>query len=239
MKSWLKISAISIGLSFSFHATAGDAEVQKLKDILQNKYPSTSFTEIKETPISELYQVVMGKNIAFVDKSGRYFVFGKMFDMQEQKDLTSTEQEQLERVDFNSLPLNNAIKVVKGNGKRVFAVFTDPDCPYCKQFESTVSRMEDYTMYIFLYPIASLHPNARAVAEAIWCNKNSAKAFEGYVLDGITPKNANCKNPLDSNIALAEKLGISGTPSLIHKNGKLAAGAMPRSELESWLGEVK
>ena len=206
---------------------------------LKKNYPATSFSDIKKTPIEGIYQVGLGRNIVYVEKSGRYFLFGRMFDMLEQKDLTGDVSSDESKLKFADLPLKDAIKVKKGNGKRVFAVFTDPDCPFCKQLESTVSRMDDYTMYLFLYPIASLHPNAPEVAESIWCHSNQAKAFQEYVLDGVKPARKTCNNPIQRNIALADKYGMSGTPTLIHSNGAVAPGAMPRQDLESWLGSNK
>lgn len=206
---------------------------------LKKNYPATSFSEIKDTPIQGIYQVELGKNIVYVEKSGRYFLFGRMFDMLEQKDLTGDVRSDESKLKFADLPLKDAIKVKKGNGKRVFAVFTDPDCPFCKQLESTVSRMDDYTMYLFLYPIASLHPNAPEVAESIWCQSNPAKAFQDYVLDGVKPEHKSCTNPIQRNMVFADKYGISGTPTLVHSNGAVAPGAMPRQDLETWLGSNK
>lgn len=215
--------------------TDSDAVMANLK----RNYPATSFTDIKKTPIDGIYQLVLGKNIVYVEKNGRYFLFGRMFDMLEQKDLTGDVIAQESKVNFADLPLKDAIKVKKGNGKRTFAVFTDPDCPYCKQLESTISRMDDYTMYLFLYPIASLHPNATEVAESIWCQSNPAKSFQEYVLDGVKPTIKKCANPIQRNIALADKYGISGTPTLIHSNGSISPGAMQRQDMENWLGSNK
>lgn len=204
---------------------------------LLKRYPSTKISDIKETPIEGVFQVTMGKNIAYVDKSGRYFMFGRLFDMQNQLDLSESEQKTIQKMNFDSLPLKDAIKIKKGNAKRVFAVFTDPDCPYCKQLESTVSRMDNYTMYVFLFPIASLHPDAPQTAQSIWCASSSYKVFQAYVLDGVKPKTQTCNNPIQRNIELAEKLGVSGTPTLFHASGKMSAGAMSRQDLEAWLDD--
>jgi thiol:disulfide interchange protein DsbC len=202
---------------------------------LQKRYPATTFKNIRESAVPGIFEVTMGKNIGYVDPTGRYFFFGKLFDMQTQTDLTEQPRAAANKVDFDKLPFKNAIKIKKGNGKRVFAVFSDPDCPYCKQLESTLSRMTDFTMYVFLFPIDSLHPDAVSKAQNIWCSSDRAKAWEDWILDGVKPKDAKCDNPIAQNIELAQGYGANGTPTLIHKNGQIAAGALPRDALETWL----
>ena len=237
MNHAIKWTVAVIATSVALISKADDtwSKSDQVEANLLKRYPATKFSDIKATPIPDLFQVTMGKNIGYVDSTGRYFLFGRLFDMEQQKDLSEPEQQSAQKIAFANLPLKDAIKVRKGDGKRVFAVFTDPDCPYCKQLESTLSRMDNYTMYLFLFPISSLHPNAPKVAKSIWCSLKPENAFEGYVLDSVNPPIKECADPIERNIALAETLGISGTPTLIHSNGKFAAGAMPRNELEQWL----
>lgn len=240
------ICAVSLSIAASTFASAqenvnaeyiakSEGNVRVLSENLKKRYPSTQFTNIKASAVNGLYEVTMGRNIGYVDLSGRYFFFGKLFDMQTQTDLTEQPMEAATKIDFKSLPLKDSIKIQKGNGKRVFAVFSDPDCPYCKQLESTLSRMTDYTMYVFLFPLDSLHPEARNRAESIWCSSNRAKAWQDYVLDSIKPETKTCENPISQNLKLGEKLGANGTPTLINADGVLTSGALPRAELESWL----
>ncbi|TDR30286.1 DsbC family protein [Hydromonas duriensis] len=208
---------------------------------LQKRYPATPFKDIKNTPIAGVYQVTMGKNVGYVDESGRYFMFGHLFDMQSQTDLTAVPKDEANKLNFKDLPLEQAIKIKKGNGKQVFAVFSDPECPYCKQLENTLTRMDNYTQYVFLYPLDSLHPKAKGLAKQIWCAKQPAQAWQDLMLDGIAPTNTgDCAHPIDKNVELGGKLGASGTPTLIRADGTVSAGAMPRAELEQWLkGQAK
>ena len=214
------------------------ADVGTAKANLTKTYPNTSFDSVTPTPIAGVYQVIMGKNIAFTDEEGKFFIFGHLFDMQRQQDLTASVKETLNKIDFSTLPLKNALKIVKGNGGkgvREFVLFTDPDCPYCQRVEETLEGMTDYTVYVFLYPIASLHPDAAQKAEAVWCSKNQGQAWHDLMLSGKKPAVASCKNPVANNVKLASKLGISGTPTMVHKTGKKLSGAVPRATLENWL----
>jgi thiol:disulfide interchange protein DsbC len=139
------------------------------------------------------------------------------------------------KADFSKLPMDKAIKVVKGDGKRVFAVFTDVDCPYCKQLEKTLSEMDNYTMYVFMLPIDQLHPAARQKSAALWCAKDRAAAWSAYWQTGSVP-GGYCANPLNEIAQIAEGLGIRGTPTLIRQSdGQILPGAAPKAAMEMFL----
>lgn len=214
------------------------ADTVAVENKLKQLYPNTRFESVKPTPMSSIYEVSMGQNIAYVQENGRYFIFGALYDMQAQKDLTAERKAALERTAFKDLPFKNAFTIKKGKGgqgKREFALFSDPDCPFCRRLEETLAGMTDYTVHVFLYPIAALHPTAISKAEHIWCTKNKEKAWNDYMLLGRQPESKSCSNPVADNIKLASDLGIRGTPSMIHKDGRRTSGAMPRAQLERWV----
>ena len=136
-------------------------ELTSLIGRLQALYPSTRFGEIRPTPWPGVFEVAMGANLAYVDASGQYFLFGHLYDMKAQRDLTAERKDTLARIDFNALPLADAIKDVRGRGSRALAIFSDPDCPHCRRLEAELKSLSDVTIHTFLMPIASLHPQAR------------------------------------------------------------------------------
>ena len=145
------------------------ALLQKLKEL----YPATRFTNVTGTPIDGVYEVVMGQNIAYVGGDGRHFLFGHLYDMRTQQDLTAAEHGQRDdvsaetrQVNFATLPLSDAVKTVKGDGSRVLAVLSDPRCPYCKALDEELAKLNNVTVYTFLLPWLS--PESRPAAAAIW-----------------------------------------------------------------------
>ena len=100
-------------------ATAAVALAQSaggLSATLKHLYPGTAFDAVAASPVPGLSEVVMGTNVAYVDASGRYFLFGRLFDMESQRDLTAERIEHLSAIDFGALPLDAAIKTVRGHG---------------------------------------------------------------------------------------------------------------------------
>lgn len=215
-----------------------DPSIAAFTTKLKQLYPKTTFNSISQTPVQGIYEVVMGKNVAYVEGTGRYFLFGHLYDMQLQQDLTEGKKVEASSIDFAALPMKDAIITVKGNGTHKIAVFSDPDCPYCKRFEETLAQMNDVTVYTYLFPIDSLHPEARRKSIAVWCAKDRVKAWDDLMLRGIS-STAECENPVARNIELAAKLGINGTPTIILGNGRLIPGAVSLAQLNSMLGGAK
>jgi thiol:disulfide interchange protein DsbC len=181
----------------------------------------------------------MGHNVAFVEPSGRYFIFGRLFDMEKQQDLTTEIEPESKKVDFAKLPLDKAIKTVHGSGERVMAVFSDPECPYCKKLESELSKLDNVTIYTFLYPLEAIHPDAKAIARAVWCQPDRSAAWSDLMLRNKSPraaKVAKCDAPLDTVKSLASKYDIQGTPFLIAMDGRTLPGAATAERLDKFLG---
>lgn len=206
-----------------------------LAERLQALYPATRFGEVNSTPWPGVFEVVMGANLAYVDESGQYFLFGHLYDMKSQRDLTVERKDTLARVDFAALPLADAVKEVRGTGARTLAIFSDPDCPYCRRLEAEIKNLSDVTLYTFLMPIASLHPEARSKAIAVWCAPDQVEAWHALMWNDKKPPAQECAHPVDRNVALGERLGINGTPTLVAADGRVLPGAASLAQIETWL----
>lgn len=239
------VAGSSWAIADDLPAAAPDV-VAKIKGL----YPNTSFSSIRQSPIPGLSEVVMGDNVAYVDPSGRYFLFGHIYDMQEGKDLTARKAPAPSapaKIDFAALPLADAIVNVQGNGQRKLAVFSDPDCPYCQRLSKALAKVENVTVYTFLMPLDELHPEARKRSAAVWCAKDRSAAWLDLMERGIAPKTtgkqkqdrsaatAGCDTPLDRNLELASRLGVRGTPALFAEDGRMMAGAGSTEQLERFL----
>lgn len=240
MKTTRLIGAILATVLMAGTAYAQDklAETAVMANLKQ-KYPSTVIKSVTSTNLPGIYEVVMGKNVAYVEESGRYFIFGHLFDMQTQTDLTEGKaaSENTVKVDFKNLPLKDAIVTVRGDGSRKVAIFSDPDCPYCKQLENNIANISNVTIYTFMFPIDQLHPQAKVKAISVWCAADRSKAWENLLRKNEVVS-GNCDNPIDRNIALAESLAINGTPTVIFADGSLIPGAPSAAKFEQTLNSV-
>ena len=220
-------------------AAQADDGAESLEKRLKDLYPATRIERVQTSEIPAVYEVTMGKNSAYTDATGRYFVFGHLYDMKTQRDLTAERMEKQQRIDFSQLPLGDAIKTVRGKGERVLAVFSDPDCPYCKRLEAELDKLDNVTLYIFPYPLEGLHPEAVDKAVAVWCAPDRASAWADLMKTGKVPAKRDCENPIQRNIQLAQRLGINGTPTMVFADGRMLPGAATSDRIEQWLAESR
>ncbi|MES2182093.1 MAG: DsbC family protein [Pseudomonadota bacterium] len=219
----------------STFATLAVADEASVKKAVEAAYPKFKVDNVTKTAYAGLYEVFMGGQIIYTDEKMTFLIAeGHVVDPKTKKDITSERLEDLTRVDFSSLPLDQAIKVVKGNGSRKLVVFSDVDCPYCKRLEQNeLANITDVTVYTFLYPLVQLHPDSANKSKSIWCAPNRPKAWEDWILNNQLPKSAgNCEVPLEKVGELARKMGVNSTPTLIFSDGRRMAGAQPYKEIE-------
>ena len=214
------------------------ADEASLKKAIEAAYPKFKVESVVKTPYVGLYEVFMGGQIIYTDEKLSFLIAeGRLVDPKTKRDITGERMEELTKIDFNSLPLDQAIKVVKGNGSRKLVVFSDVDCPYCKRLEQNeLSNITDVTIYTFLYPLVQLHPDSAAKSKSIWCAPNRVKAWNDWIFNNDLPtKTGNCEVPLEKIGDLAKKIGVTSTPTLIFADGKRVMGAQPYKEIEKYL----
>jgi thiol:disulfide interchange protein DsbC len=211
-----------------------------IKKALEPRLGGAKIESVKETPYGGLYEVRVAGDILYTDKKGDYLVIGHVYDAKTSQDLTRARIDDINKVKFSDLPLDNAIKQVKGNGKRVIAVFEDPNCGYCKRLrQTTLKEMDNVTIYTFLYNILS--EDSFVKSKNIWCSSDRAKAWDDWMINGKAAPAApeNCKTPNEEVLALGQKLHIQGTPAIFFTDGSRIPGAVDQKTLEAKLSSIK
>lgn len=228
---------VLVALVISATACADESSVKKE---LAAKFPDMPVHSVKKAPVKGLYEVVAGQQVFYVDEKVDHVLLGNLIDTKTRRNLTDERREELMRVRFESLPLDDAIKIVKGNGERKLAVFEDPDCPFCHKLEAELAKMDNLTVYVFLLPLDQLHPQASVKSRQVWCAPDRAKAWLDVMTTGALPDNkGDCPNPVARIGDLAQKLRIGGTPAIVFESGRLVPGAIPQAKIEELLNEPK
>lgn len=216
-------------------ALAGEAEVKKAVDpVLAELFgPGIKADAVRKLEKFNLYEIQIGGELLYTDEKVGFLINGDVLDVQAKKNLTEERKQKLSQVNFSELPLDLAIKQVKGNGKRVLVTFEDPNCTYCRKLAKELQNVSDVTIHTFLYPILSADSVEKA--KNVWCASDRAKAWNELMREGKQPANANCNHPIDKLVALGRKLNVRGTPALIFADGTRIPGYMPAAMLEKAL----
>ncbi|QRN40968.1 MAG: thioredoxin fold domain-containing protein [Neisseriaceae bacterium] len=221
-----------------------DRDLSQAKDKM-NKFLAGYGLTIKSSKYKDtlgLYEfVVNGNKIIYLDEKMNNVLIGDVININTKENYTDQRLNQLEVIDFNKLPLDQAVKVVQGNGQVAIAVFTDPDCPFCKKLEQDLKKVDNITIYNFLYPIDSLHPNAKKKSTQIWCQGNKrSQVWVDYMRDNkAIPKVSECSNPIQKNLKLGDDVGIYGTPVIFLPDGKRIGGYIPYGEFTKIINQYR
>jgi thiol:disulfide interchange protein DsbC len=236
MKRAISLAAALALLGAAATALAGEAEVKRA---FEARHPNVKVDKVTKTDFGGLYEILVGDEIVYTDEGANYLFIGRVIDSRTRIDLTEERLDKLTAVDlkWSDLPLDQAVKTVRGNGKRVMAVFSDPHCPACRQLDTALQNVTDATIYTFLYPV--IHPELRKHSEAIWCSKDQSKAYFDLALNRQVPTAApTCPTPIDKNLALGQKLKVNSTPTLFFKDGRRVKGARSPDQLSAILDET-
>ena len=212
---------------------------QQIKTDLQKKLGANAKVKsVTVGPISGIYEVIVGNEVFYTDKNSKYLIQGEIINLDTGKNITEQRQSDLNRIKWADLPQANAIKTVRGNGSRQLAIFSDPNCGYCKRLEKSLQQLDNVTLYTYLIPILS--PDSTQKAKQIWCSSDPYKSYTDWMINGISPSGkGDCATPLDKNLALAKTYGITGTPTLFFTDGSRFPGAVQITDIEKKFSTLK
>jgi thiol:disulfide interchange protein DsbC len=236
----LLLAASVVGMSAHAQAAAADSTEATIKKLIEPRLGDGAKVEaVTKTPYSGLYEIQIDGDVIYTDAKAQYLFIGRVVDAQTYRDFTKEKIEAINKVPFAGLPLDKAIKLVKGNGKRTIAIFEDPNCFYCKRLHQTLEGVDNITIYTFQYNILS--PDSIVKARNIWCAINPAKAWTDWMVNGkeAPAASANCTAPHEDVLALGKKMKITGTPTIIFTDGTRIPGAIDAKALEQKLSSMK
>ncbi len=207
-----------------------------VKKLLEQKFPNAEVKNVAKTDYFGFYEAQFDTQMVYTDAKVSYLFVGSIYDPATKQNLTEERERQLNRIAWDTLPFELAFKRVNGNGTRKLAIFSDADCPFCARLEKELRNVDDVTIYTFLYPIDSLHPDSARKSRMIWCSPDRVKAWDIYYSTGKLPDNkGDCATPIADTHALGQQLKVNATPTLVFADGSIVPGALPKDRLEAQL----
>lgn len=239
----MKLFKLAVTVLFSSamaNALAETAQEATVKKLIEPRIgEGVKVQSVTKTPYSGLFEVRVGNDILYTDEKAKYLFVGRVLDTQTYQDYTKARIDEISKVKFSDFPLESALKTVKGNGKRVIAIFEDPNCGYCKRFRQTLDGVDNITVYTFMYNILSEDSNVKS--KNVWCSADRNKAWDDWMLNGKAAPAApeSCATPNEKIFELGRKLKITGTPTIFFTDGTRIPGAVDVKALEAKLASIK
>ena len=239
MPTFYRAFALAAVLAISTSSAWSQGHEATIRKNLSERIPQIpKIEEITPTPLAGIYELRLSTNeIYYSDAAGNYLIQGNLIDTKSKRNLTEERESKLSAIDFNALPLKDAIVIVNGSGKRKLAVFEDPNCGYCKRFERDLAKVDNVTVYLFLLPV--LGPGSVEKSRNVWCAKDPVTTWRDLMTRDINPANAQCNTAaIDRNLDFARKYKITGTPTLIAQDGARVPGAINTVQIEKLLADA-
>lgn len=220
------------------------ADEAKIRSVVESALGGARIDGIERTPMPGLYEVRFqgrgGPQVVYTDADANFILDGNLYDTRNQRNLTEERLNKLTAIRFDTLPLELAVKVQRGGGRRVLAIFSDPYCPACRQFEQTLAQVDDITVYYFMYPV--IRPELVDHSRAVWCSPDRAKAWLALA---ARPKaqppavlNTSCDTPIERVLELGKALGVNSTPTLFFASGERVRGGLRLADLRIKLDQA-
>jgi thiol:disulfide interchange protein DsbC len=229
-------------LALLLAAAGAVADEAKIRRVLEAALGGVRIEGIQPAPLPGFFEVRFttreGPQIVYTDPDASFIFEGSLYDTRKQRNVTEDRLRRLSAISFDSLPLDLAVKVQRGNGKRVLAMFSDPYCPACRQFEQTLAQVGDITIYYFMYPV--IRPELADHSRAVWCSPDRTKAWLDLATRAkplVPAGDASCDTPIERVLELGKSLRVSSTPTLFFANGERLRGGLPAAQLRTMLDE--
>ena len=225
---------------FTATALANEAQIRKA---VEPRLGGAKIESVQPAPIAGLWEVLVrtsgGLEVIYTDPTGAYLIQGDIRDLRTGQNLTDARMRKLNAIKFEALPLDLAVKIQRGTGKRVLAMFSDPYCPACRQFERALAEVDDITIYVFMYPV--IRPENADHSKAVWCSADRAKAWLELAAaqrPKVPEAGSRCANPVDKLLEAGRKLGVNSTPTLFLANGERLTGGLAADDLKALLDQA-
>ena len=220
---------------FAFAATTSAQDGELTKEELAATLPGVQASDIHDSPLPGMYEIVLDSDIVYVSRDGSYLIQGDVFDLQERRNLTEGRRAQaradiLASVDPESL-------IVFGpdpeNVRHTVTVFTDIDCGFCRQLHREMDQINALGVEVryLSYPRTGPETESWFKADKVWCAGDRQTAFTDAILEDTLPELSCDATPVASHFQLGRQVSVLGTPTILTSDGVQLGGYLAPDEL--------
>lgn len=224
--SLIRIISALIFACLALTAHADDEKLESVRASLKQQIPGMAVENVAPSPLPGLYEVIADGQIYYVNESATHLIQGSIIDLESRNNLT---EQRLGGVHLNLIESigedDMLIYEPEESIDRAITVFTDTSCPYCSKLHNEIDVLLDAGVRVryLLYPRAGVDSPTFEELRSVWCSDDQQTAMTTAKSGGkVTP--AECDNPIEEHMEVAQKVGLRGTPLIYLDNGKQIPG---------------
>lgn len=241
-RSLLAFTALTFGLLS--HVQAQDeaeaaVDTDQINARLSERLPGIDISSIEPSQIPGLYELITDGQIYYIDETAEFLIDGSLIRLSDRANLTDSRQglihaALIEEIDEQDM----LIYEPEEPSNRSITVFTDISCGYCRRLHSEIDDLLNAGVRVryLLFPRAGLGSQGHKDLVSVWCADDPQAAMTNAKAGGkIEPK--TCDAPIESHVALAERLGLRGTPLIYTDSGEKVPGYREASVLAGMVNQ--
>lgn len=230
----------SVFAEASAEGSKSDVNDTAVKAVIKRILPSKTPDSITLSPVSGLYEVVVDAKVLYVSSDGNFLLEGDLFDLKTMKNLTESKRTVGRLKAINGIEESSMIVFKPEKVKNTITVFTDIDCGYCRKMHREMSDYMDEGIEVryLAYPRSGVGTPSYDKAVGVWCADDKNKAMTDAKNGSKVPE-GKCDNPVKSHMAVADVVGVSGTPTLVFDDGQVVPGYLPAKRLSAFFESRK
>ena len=212
---------------------ADDDVKQRISEQLQAISPDLEPEAIEPSPLPGIYQIMVQGQVVFISEDGRYLIQGDIMDLETRQSVGDSMENDRRRQQIEQHGEENMIVYTpEGETRHTVTVFTDIDCPYCRQMHQQLDQYLERGIAVryIQMPRAGVDSDSYHKAVSVWCADDRHAAMD-EAKDGVTLKQGECDNPVSEQLDLARSLGVNATPTFVGEDGSVYRGLVPPDDL--------
>lgn len=236
LKKLLIAAALCAGAA-GLAAQAADTAPEAVRKMLSAMIPEQAPDDLRAAPIAGFYEATYGADTFYISADGRYMLQGDLLDLEARVNLTEQKRAEQRQALIRTVKEEDAIVFSPaGKPKHTVYVFTDIDCGYCRQMHKEIKRYNELGIEIryLAFPRTGIDTPSYHKAVSVWCAEDRKQAIT-EAKAGRQPPERTCDNPVQAEYSLGNRIGVTGTPTLVFSDGSVLPGYLNPAQLSQYL----
>lgn len=225
------LTALPLAFALALPTTAVLADSKEaITASIQKHMPGVPIDSIEETPAKGIYELTSNGQIAYLTGDGKYLIAGDLIDVANQQNLTQAKQQSQRLVYLKDVSAERKLVYpADGDTRHAITILTDPTCPFCDKLHKELPKLREAGVEVTYILTPRQGPGSKGfeVSSKVACADDPKEALERAMKGDSVDAEACHNDMIKENLALSNRLGMSGTPYTILPNGAAMPGYRP------------